>query len=57
MELIIAAYLLLCLLIVEPPLVRPLALVWFRFWRVVTLVVYLRKPWRVAMDRARREIV
>lgn len=48
--------LLICLLIMGLPPIRKLALIWARFWRAVTLAAYLGKPWRVARDRARREI-
>lgn len=48
--------LLICLLIMGLPPIRHLALIWARFWCAVILAAYLHKPWRVARDRARREI-
>lgn len=47
----------LALLLVVTPVVSRLALAWARFWAAVIIVIYLHRPWRVAIDRARREIV
>lgn len=51
------AYVLLAVLTLGLPILRPLALIWYRFWAAVIIAIYLGKPWRVARDRARREIV
>lgn len=43
-------------LVAVPLFVQRLALAWARFWCAVIIAVYLNRPWRVARDRARREI-